>query len=145
MQEDKTFSAFYFELSVIVNSYLNLREVIPESNIVRKILRSLSERSRPNVIAIKKSKEVDSIRVNELIGSLQTYEMTLLDSQKHEHNDYLAFVIFVDYVHKFEIECEFTDEQNDQFLENIVVEYQCLIEKFMKVNDIFIHRNLRLI
>ena len=52
MQEDMTFSAFYFELSVIVNSYLNLREVLPESKIVRKILRSLSERFRPNVIAI---------------------------------------------------------------------------------------------
>ena len=90
MQEDKTFSAFYFELSVIVNSYLNLREVIPKSKIVRKILRSLSERFRPNVIAIKESKEVDSIRVNELIGSLQTYEMTLLDSQKHKESIFKA-------------------------------------------------------
>ena len=70
MQEDQTFFVFYFELSDIVNSCLNLREVIPESKIVRKILRSLPERFRPNVIAIKESKVVDSIRVDELIVSL---------------------------------------------------------------------------
>ena len=90
MQEDQTFFVFYFELSDIVNSCLNLREVIPESKIVRKILRSLSERFRPNVIAIKESKVVDSIRVDELIVSLQTYEMTLLDSQKHKKSIFKA-------------------------------------------------------
>ena len=90
MQEDQTFFVFYFELSDIVNSCLNLREVIPESKIVRKILRSLPERFRPNVIAIKESKVVDSIRVDELIVSLQTYEMTLLDSQKHKKSIFKA-------------------------------------------------------
>ena len=72
-------------------------------------------------------------------------DSTVFKDHKYEQSDYLAFVTSIDYVHKFEIECEFTDEQNDEFLENIVIEYQCLIEKFMKVNDIFIHRNLRLI
>ena len=64
-------------------------------------------------------------------------DSTVFKDHKYEQSDYLAFVTSIDYVHKFEIECEFTDKQNDEFLEKIVVEYQCLIEKFMKVNDIF--------
>ena len=37
IQEDQTFSALYSKLSDIVNSFFNLGEGIPESNVVRKI------------------------------------------------------------------------------------------------------------
>ena len=53
-----------------------------DSKVVRKILRSLSERFRPKVTAIKESKDIDSMRVDELVGSIQTYELTLLKSLK---------------------------------------------------------------
>ena len=63
-----------------MNSFFNLGEQILNSKVVRKILRSLLERFRPKIIAIEESKDVDSMRVNELIRSIQTYEMTLLES-----------------------------------------------------------------
>ena len=47
------------------------------SKIVRKILRSLTENFRPKVTAITESKDVDSIPVDELVGSLQSYESDL--------------------------------------------------------------------
>ena len=53
-----------------------------DSKVVRKILRSLSARFRPKVTAIKESKDIDSMRVDELVGSIQTYELTLLKSLK---------------------------------------------------------------
>ena len=50
--------------------------------IVRKILRSLTENFRPKVTAITESKDVDSIPVNELVGSLQSYELILPKTNK---------------------------------------------------------------
>ena len=45
--------------------------------VIRKILRYLPNRWKPKVTTINKSTNVDLMRVNELIGSLQTNEMTL--------------------------------------------------------------------
>ena len=53
-----------------------------DSKIVRKILRSFSESFRAKVTAIKESKDLDDIKVQELVGSLQTYEMSLPNQWK---------------------------------------------------------------
>ena len=50
--------------------------------IVRKILRSLTENFRPKVTAITESKDVDSIPVDELVESLQSYELILPKTNK---------------------------------------------------------------
>ena len=52
-------------------------EIYDQFKIVRKILRSLTEDFRPKVTAIIESKDVDSILVDELVGSLQSYELDL--------------------------------------------------------------------
>ena len=44
MEEDESFDEFYAKLKDIVNSTFNLGETIPKPKIVRKVLRSLSER-----------------------------------------------------------------------------------------------------
>ena len=80
MQENHNFFAFYYQLSDIVNSTFNLREKIPESKIVRKILRSLLESFK--VTTTEENKDADSMRVDEFVSSLHTYEITLPDSQK---------------------------------------------------------------
>ena len=61
-RENKNFSFFYSKLSDIVNSSFNLGEPIPNSKVVRKILRSLLERFRPKVTVIKETEDVDSMR-----------------------------------------------------------------------------------
>ena len=58
-----------------VKSMINLK-------IVRKILRSLTEDFRPKVTAITESKDVDSIPVDKLVGSLQSYELDLPKTSK---------------------------------------------------------------
>ena len=68
---------FYAKLKDIVNSTFNLGETIPEPKVVRKVLRSLPERFHAKIIAIKESKDIDSIPLMELIGNLQTYELGL--------------------------------------------------------------------
>ena len=61
---------FYAKLNDIVNSAYNLGEISDQPKIVRKILRSLIEDFRPKVTAITESKDVDSIPIDELVGSL---------------------------------------------------------------------------
>ena len=82
MSDDECFDAFYAKLNDIVNSTYNLGEVYDQPKIVRKICRSFIEDFRPKVTVISKSKDVDSIPVNELVGSLQSYELDLPKTNK---------------------------------------------------------------
>ena len=82
MFDDESFDEFYAKLNDIVNSAYNLGEIYDQPKIVRKILRSLTENFRPKVTAITESKDVDSIPVDELVGSLQSYELDLPKTSK---------------------------------------------------------------
>ena len=82
MSDNESFDEFYAKLNDIVNSAYNLGEIYDQPKIVRKILRSLTEDFRPKVTAITESKDVDSIPVDELVGSLQSYELNLPKTSK---------------------------------------------------------------
>ena len=65
-----SFDSFYNKLNEVVVSKFNLGEKTKDSNIVRKILRSLPESFRAKATAIEESKDLDDIKVQELVGSL---------------------------------------------------------------------------
>ena len=73
--EDESFDSFYIRLNEIVIAKLNPREKIKDAKVVRKVLRSLLESFRAKVTAIEESKDLDEIKIQELVGSLQTYEL----------------------------------------------------------------------
>ena len=75
MSDDESFDEFYAKLNDIVNSSYNLSEIYDQPKIVRKILRYMTENFRPKVTVITKSKDMDSIPIDELVGSLQSYEL----------------------------------------------------------------------
>ncbi|KAB1220224.1 hypothetical protein CJ030_MR3G017048 [Morella rubra] len=77
MKEDEIFDEFYVKLNDIVNLSYNLDQSIIENRIARKFMRSLPERFKSKVTAIKESKDFDKMKIEELVGSLQTYELTL--------------------------------------------------------------------
>ena len=82
ISEDESFDSFYSKLNEVVNGKFNLGEKTKDSKVVRKILRSLSESFHAKVIAIEESKDLDEIKVQELISSLQTYELSLPNLRK---------------------------------------------------------------
>ena len=82
MYDDECFDEFYTKLNGIVNSAYNLGEIYNQPQIIRKILRSLIEDFRPKVIVIIESKDVDSISIDELVGSLKSYELDLPKTNK---------------------------------------------------------------
>ena len=77
MSKDESFESFYGRLNEIVIAKLNLREKIEDNNIVRMVLRSLPESFLTKVTTIEESKDLDEIKIQELVGSLQTYELGL--------------------------------------------------------------------
>ena len=82
MSEGESFDSFYSKLNEVVVGKFNLGEKTEDSKIVRKILWLLPEIFHAKVTVIEESKDLDDIKVQELIGSLQTYELSLLTQRK---------------------------------------------------------------
>ena len=82
MSDDECFDEFYAKLNDIVNFAYNLGEIYNQPQIVRKILRSLTEDFRPKVTVKTKSKDVNFIPIDEPVGFLQSYELDLTKTDK---------------------------------------------------------------
>jgi hypothetical protein len=59
------------------NQMVSLGKTVSDVKLIRKILRSLPERFRIKVTTIEESKDLEDIKIEELVGSLQTYELSL--------------------------------------------------------------------
>jgi hypothetical protein len=84
MLEDKSFSEFYTKITDLRNSMINLGKKVSHVKLIKKILRSLHERFRIKVTTIEESKDLDEMKVEELVGSLLTYELTLPPVKKNK-------------------------------------------------------------
>jgi hypothetical protein len=69
--------SFYSKISDLRNSMVSLGKPISDLKLIRKILRSLPERFRIKVTTIEESKDLEEMKIEELVGSLQTYELSL--------------------------------------------------------------------
>jgi hypothetical protein len=77
MLEDETFDDFFGKLSEIRNSMINLGKKVSDTKIVRKVMRSLPERFKMKVTTIESCTDLETMRIEELVGALQTYEFSL--------------------------------------------------------------------
>jgi len=77
MLEDETFNEFYIRIRDLRNSMVSLGKNISNVKLIKKILRSLPKRFRINATIIEESKDLESMKIEELVGSLQTYEYSL--------------------------------------------------------------------
>ena len=82
MSEDEIFDSFYGKLNEVVIGKFNSGEKTKESKIVRKILWSLLESLRAKVTINEESKDLDEIRIQKIISSLQTYDLSLPSQRK---------------------------------------------------------------
>ena len=80
--EDESFDSFYGKLNEVVIRKFNLGEKTKDSKIVRKIIQSLPKSFHAKVTAIEESKDLDEIKVQEIISSLQNYELSLPSQRK---------------------------------------------------------------
>jgi len=77
MLEDETFGEFYFKMSDLRNQMVSLGKTVSDVKLIRKILRSLPEHFRIKVTTIEESKDLEEMKIEDLVGSLQTYELSL--------------------------------------------------------------------
>ena len=125
MSKDESFDSFYSKLNEVVVSKFNLGEKTEDSKIVRKILRSLPESFRVKVTAIEESKDLDDIKVQELIGFLQTYELSLPNQRKSKSLALKTVNETVD-VH---------DSSDDDVVEKDVTYFAKNFQKFLKFKN----------
>jgi hypothetical protein len=77
MMDDETFGEFYSNTSDLRNSMVSLGKTILNVKLIRKIIISLPHRFRIKVTTIEESKDLEEMKIEELVGSLQTYELSL--------------------------------------------------------------------
>jgi hypothetical protein len=70
MLEDETFGEFYTRISDLRNLMVSLKKTVSDVKLIRKILRSLPERFRIKVTTIEESKDLDLMKIEELVGYL---------------------------------------------------------------------------
>jgi len=68
---------FPIRMSDLRNQMVSLGKTVSDVKIIHKILRSLPERFRIKVTTIEESKDLEEMKIGELVGSLQTYELSL--------------------------------------------------------------------
>ncbi|PON64392.1 hypothetical protein PanWU01x14_124610, partial [Parasponia andersonii] len=70
IEENESLSQYYTKLSDIANESFALGEKIPKSVLVRKIVRTLPDHFQPKIVAIEESKNLDIMKVEDLMSSL---------------------------------------------------------------------------
>ena len=80
MSKDESFDPFYSKLNEVVVNKFNLEGKTEDYKIVRKF--NLPESFCAKVTEIEESKDLNDIKVQKLIGSLQTYELSLPNQRK---------------------------------------------------------------
>ncbi|KAL2498180.1 Uncharacterized protein Adt_23730 [Abeliophyllum distichum] len=92
MKNNEAFKDFYARLCDISNQAHALGEKYSESKLVRKVLRSLPNRFHSKVTAIEESKDIDDIKIEELVGSLMTCELNLNTRKKEKATGIASWV-----------------------------------------------------
>ncbi|KAG9450369.1 hypothetical protein H6P81_010334 [Aristolochia fimbriata] len=75
MRDDETILEFEGKIRDIANQSANLGDRIPQDQLVKKVLRSLSSKFKMKRIAIEENRPLNDMTLDELIGSLKTFEM----------------------------------------------------------------------
>jgi uncharacterized coiled-coil DUF342 family protein len=77
MLKEETSREFYTKIRDLRNSMVSLGKSTSNLKLIRKILRSLPKHFRINVTTIEESKDLEEMKIEDLVGSLQTYEYSL--------------------------------------------------------------------
>ncbi|KAL0318435.1 UNVERIFIED_CONTAM: Retrovirus-related Pol polyprotein from transposon TNT 1-94 [Sesamum angustifolium] len=74
MKDSETIDEYYTKVRELVNQLKAYGEDIPEKRVVEKLLISVTEKYDPIVTTIGETKDITSLTVTELVGSLEAYE-----------------------------------------------------------------------
>ena len=84
IKPNETITDMYTRFTDIVNNLKNLGKAYTDFELCKKVLCSLPRSWEAKVIAIQEAKDLTSLRLEELLDSLMTYELTLNYLDKEE-------------------------------------------------------------
>ena len=84
IEHNETILGMYTCFTDIINHLKNLGKTYIDSELCRKILRSLPQMWEAKVTAIQKAKDLTFLKVEELLGSLMTHELILIQQDEDE-------------------------------------------------------------
>ena len=82
MEETKTIKKYHMRVSDISNESFILGEKIPKEKLIQKMLRTLPKRFSYKAATIGEVKNLETMKLEELIGSLYTFELELEEDNK---------------------------------------------------------------
>ncbi|XP_059658575.1 uncharacterized protein LOC132304892 [Cornus florida] len=85
MNENESISTMFVRFTDIINGLKHLGRTMTNSDLTRKILRSLPEKWDAKATAIKEAHNLNTLELDELLGSLLTWEITLKDREGDHH------------------------------------------------------------
>ncbi|GAV84162.1 UBN2 domain-containing protein [Cephalotus follicularis] len=87
MNEDEDIKSMFTRFTNIINALQSLDKTFSNSELVRKILRCLPRSWMPKVTAIEEAKNLSILPLEDLLGSLMTYELTMQKGVKDEKKE----------------------------------------------------------
>ena len=82
MKTDESISDMFAHLMQLINHLKALGEIYIDTELVRKVLRSLTSAWHTKATVIEDSKNISTMTLDELIGSLMTYKLNLQRSEE---------------------------------------------------------------
>ncbi|CAJ2666703.1 unnamed protein product [Trifolium pratense] len=128
MNDDETIQDFHMTILDFDNQFDALGEKIPEEKLVRKMLRSLPKKFDMKVTAIEEAKDITDMKLDELVGSLQTYEVAT-NEKMDKKNKSIAFVS------NTEEEDQLSDTESEQSISDAMVLLGKQFNKVLKRMD----------
>ncbi|GAV79740.1 UBN2 domain-containing protein [Cephalotus follicularis] len=87
MKENENISGMFVRFTNIINYLQSLNKCYANSEMLRKILRCLPKSWMPKVTAIEEAKDLNTLPLEELLGSLMTHKMTIKNHEDDEEQD----------------------------------------------------------
>ena len=112
----------------LANEAYSLGRPMSNEDLVRKTLRSLSPRYKMKAIAIEEMQDLKTLRFDELIGSLMTFELSLPAPVKKEKGLALKSTMS----HLQNQEDSESDEDSDEALALMVKNYNRIMKRFSR-------------
>ena len=87
MQANESITSWFDRYKTIVNQLNQLGRVIPKDEMVKRLLKSLPKSWRSTVVAIREAKDLNKISLDEICGSLLTYEQEVNQIDEEEKKE----------------------------------------------------------
>ncbi|KAA0035182.1 uncharacterized protein E6C27_scaffold57G002840 [Cucumis melo var. makuwa] len=131
MSKDESVAEYNERVLEIANGSFNLGEKISESKIVRKMLLSLPGKIDMKVTAIEEAHDITKLKLDELFGSLLTFEMTISNRENKKGTGVASKSVY---------EEESTDNKSpsvanvNEFIALLTKQFSKVVKKFKNMN-----------